>query len=109
MPPPSADSVRRYYRWMAPLYDITRPLFLLDRRHAVGSLGLQAGNSVLEIGTGTGYNLPHLRHAVGPAGSVVGLDFSAEMLRRARRRVHAGGWDNVRLIRHGIRPGNPCG
>ncbi len=51
------------------------------------ALQLQPGDSVLDLCTGTGLNLPHLRRAVGPDGKVLGVDFCSQMLARARRRV----------------------
>ncbi|RAI45650.1 hypothetical protein CH341_03070 [Rhodoplanes roseus] len=67
------------------------------RRTAVEQIGLAPGERVLEIGCGTGRNLPFLREAVGPSGRVYGVDFSAGMLARARSVVARGGWDNVHL------------
>lgn len=51
---------------------------------------------MLDVGCGTGLNFPLLRAAVGPSGTVVGVDRSASMLTRADRRIHRQGWDNVR-------------
>lgn len=67
------------------------------RRQAVSRIGLQPGDRVLEIGCGTGRNLPYLRDAVGEHGRVYGVDFSGGMLARARALVGAKGWDNVHL------------
>lgn len=67
------------------------------RRKAVERLGLEHGNTVLEIGCGTGRNLPLLREAVGPAGIVIGVDASAGMLAQARQLVSRHGWQNVSL------------
>src|SRR5262245_36912971 len=50
------------------------------RRNAIERLALAHGDRVLEIGCGTGRNLPLLRKAVGAAGSVYGVDISAGML-----------------------------
>jgi ubiquinone/menaquinone biosynthesis C-methylase UbiE len=54
------------------------------------------GDRVLDLGCGTGYNLPLLLEAVGPTGTVVGIDASATMLARASRRAD----HRVRLV-HG--------
>jgi S-adenosylmethionine-diacylgycerolhomoserine-N-methlytransferase len=88
LPSPSQHTarVRSYYRNWAPLYDATRWMFLFDRALAVRRLGLRPGEWVLEIGAGTGRNLPLLAQAVGPSGRIVLLDFSPEMLRRAASR-----------------------
>jgi len=49
----------------------------------IPDLPLFPGNSVLDIGTGTGIALKPLQQAVGPTGKVVGIDFSLEMVKQA--------------------------
>jgi demethylmenaquinone methyltransferase/2-methoxy-6-polyprenyl-1,4-benzoquinol methylase len=68
------------------------------QRRAVERLAPQPGERVLDVACGTGINLPALVERVGPAGSVVGVDLSPDMLDVARERVHASGWHNVELI-----------
>jgi SAM-dependent methyltransferase len=53
---------------------------------AVAELGVPAGGAVADVACGTGRALPWLRSAVGPAGTVVGLDVTVEMLAAAARR-----------------------
>jgi ubiquinone/menaquinone biosynthesis C-methylase UbiE len=59
------------------------------RRAAVAALRLRPGESVLDIGTGTGLALPYLAAAVGGDGRVVGIDRSPAMLAGAKRRAAA--------------------
>jgi S-adenosylmethionine-diacylgycerolhomoserine-N-methlytransferase len=94
-----ANAIIEYYKRVAPIYDATRFFFLFDRNLAIDLLGLRPGDSVLEIGTGTGSNLPHICRTVGPSGHVTGLDFSPEMLAVARRRIRRQGLRNVELVR----------
>jgi ubiquinone/menaquinone biosynthesis C-methylase UbiE len=68
------------------------------RAKAVERLELRPGQHVLEIGCGTGRNLPFLSRAVGPLGRVYGVDLSPGMLARARELCQRNDWRNVALI-----------
>jgi SAM-dependent methyltransferase len=53
---------------------------------AVAEADLPADGVVVDIGCGTGRALPALREAVGPQGTVIGLDLTPQMLAEARAR-----------------------
>ena len=74
------------YRHQRHIYDATRKYYLLGRDRAIAGLDLAPGQSLLEIGCGTGRNLAVIaRHY--PAARLFGLDISAEMLATARRKL----------------------
>jgi SAM-dependent methyltransferase len=63
-------------------------------RAAIAEAGIRRDGVVIDVGCGTGRALPPLREAVGPAGTVIALDVTPEMLdaacpavRRARASV----------------------
>jgi ubiquinone/menaquinone biosynthesis C-methylase UbiE len=96
------DSVVRRYDRLAGLITLFEWLLFLPpgfRRKAASRLNLKPGDHVLEIGCGTGRNLPYLREAVGPQGHVYGVDISEGMLDRARTLCDRNHWDNVELVK----------
>jgi demethylmenaquinone methyltransferase/2-methoxy-6-polyprenyl-1,4-benzoquinol methylase len=97
----SLEQIVRGYDRVARIYARFEPLFLIfppARRRAVAALRLAPGMTVLEIGAGTGRNLPYLLDAVGPTGTVIAVDASPGMLAEARRLIDGHGWSNVRLL-----------
>ena len=68
------------------------------RQLAVNALRLRRGDRVLEIGCGTGRNFAILKKALGPEGTIIGLDASATLLESARLRSLRHGWTNVHLV-----------
>lgn len=56
------------------------------------ALRLRAGQRVLEIGAGTGYNAALLASIVGPAGRVTAIDIDPELISRARSALRRGGF-----------------
>lgn len=96
------EFVRRRYDQLAPWYRVFEWILWLPRgirSRAVRKLELQHGDTVLEVGCGTGRNLPHLEAAVGPTGHIFGVDLSEKMLNRARTLCEWRGWTNVTLVR----------
>jgi len=69
------------------------------RKRAVDRLKLRQGDSVLEVGCGTGRNFQFLRDAVGHEGRIYGVDLSEGMLRRARKLCQRRQWTNFVLIK----------
>jgi SAM-dependent methyltransferase len=77
--------------------------FVERRAHAITDLlvaraGAAAGESVLEIGCGTGAATVLFAEAVGERGRVVGVDISEPMLAGARQRVANSGVRNISLL-----------
>jgi demethylmenaquinone methyltransferase / 2-methoxy-6-polyprenyl-1,4-benzoquinol methylase len=84
---PEAD-VTAMFDAIAPVYDRVNTLMTAGRDHAwrraaVRATALASGDSALDVASGTGRLSALLAEAVGPFGRVVGVDLSAEMIRRA--------------------------
>lgn len=103
--PLSQDQIRDLYRRRARHYDRSAVLFNLFgfreatyRQEAVEALRLLPGDTVVELGCGTGLNFAALHRAVGPSGRIIGVDLTDRMLDVARERVRDQGWSNVELV-----------
>jgi ubiquinone/menaquinone biosynthesis C-methylase UbiE len=56
------------------------------KRWLLESLDLQPGHVVIDVGCGPGTDLASLADAVGPEGTVIGVDADPDMVEEARRR-----------------------
>jgi|TARA_Y100000310_G_C20698109_1_gene827185 phosphatidylethanolamine/phosphatidyl-N-methylethanolamine N-methyltransferase len=75
------------YKIYAPVYDrVFAPSFAEGHTRMVEALDAQQGERVLEVGVGTGISLRHYVAGV----RVDALDFSAAMLKKARKRIDKG-------------------
>ena len=75
------------YRSQAGGYDQRTEQFQRWRELLVDQLPADPGDTVLDVGCGTGLCLPLLHDKVGPAGTIIGIDASAQMLKVAADRV----------------------
>jgi ubiquinone/menaquinone biosynthesis C-methylase UbiE len=67
-------------------------------RDIVEAMGLKPGQSVADVGTGVGFMLPYLSHAVGDTGTVYAQDIQNEFLDQARARANMLGVKNVKFV-----------
>jgi phosphatidylethanolamine/phosphatidyl-N-methylethanolamine N-methyltransferase len=81
---------KAYARW-APFYDLAFTLVFWPGRKATVAAANRPGGIVLDIGVGTGLELPMFDRRT----RLVGVDLSLPMLRRASSRVRAKGLANV--------------
>ena len=79
-------SEARYYDLLAWLLTLGRERAFRERLTELA--GLQAGESVLDVGCGTGTLAITAKQRVGQSGMVVGIDASPEMIERAKRKAH---------------------
>jgi demethylmenaquinone methyltransferase/2-methoxy-6-polyprenyl-1,4-benzoquinol methylase len=86
------------YRDHAGRYDRRTRTFQHWRELLVKTLAVEPGDTVLDVGCGTGLCFPGLQQKIGPNGSIVGIDASPDMLNIAAARVTDTNWRNVHLI-----------
>lgn len=63
--------------------------------------GVKEGDTVLDLGSGAGFDLILAAKKVGPNGHVIGVDMTEAMIEKARANIHAEGLTNVE-IRYGL-------
>ena len=107
--PQKLSQIQDIYCRRAPYYDGFVRLFRLlainvdaYRCHAVEALNISSGDTVVDIGCGTGLNFPELESAVTASGHIIGVDLTDAMLDKARLRATNAGWTNVELVQSNI-------
>ena len=98
---PELSVALRQYRERADRYDLELLPFEPLRGEAIDQLDLHAGDTVLDVGCGTGLSFAPLERCIGPRGHIIGVDPSPDMLQRAGTRISEHHWHNVELLRAG--------
>jgi SAM-dependent methyltransferase len=95
---PNRGAALEQYRRRAKFYDLELALIEPVRRRAVERLGLKGGETVLDVGCGTGLSLELIEQRIGREGKIIGIEQSADMLDQARARFERNNFQNVTLI-----------
>ncbi|HAJ32203.1 MAG TPA: 2-heptaprenyl-1,4-naphthoquinone methyltransferase [Candidatus Atribacteria bacterium] len=77
----SYDKISRFYDYFAGVFEKKYRSMALER------LDIKRGETVLEIGFGTGHCLKRMAESVGEDGRVYGIDISSGMLEVSKRRL----------------------
>lgn len=88
-----ASVEKAYARW-APVYDLVFGKVFDAGRKASIAAAEKIGGRILDVGVGTGISLPDYRRDI----RIVGVDYSAPMLKKARERVINQKLDNVEAL-----------
>ncbi|MCL6524413.1 MAG: arsenite methyltransferase [Thermoflavifilum sp.] len=59
---------------------------------------IKKGNTVIDLGSGAGNDCFIARAEVGPEGRIIGIDFTPEMIEKARKNAEKLGFNNVEFI-----------
>jgi ubiquinone/menaquinone biosynthesis C-methylase UbiE len=87
----SQEKVRRIYNWMARIYDLWGAnMEGRARKRGIELAGVQDGECVLDVATGTGLILAELARR-NPHGLNAGIDISEGMLARAQEKLTGSG------------------
>ena len=68
------------------------------QKKAVKALNPGIGDTILEIGCGTGLNFGLLQRFIGSEGKIIGIDLTDSMIAQAKKRVKENRWSNVELV-----------
>lgn len=97
--------VKDTYKKRARRYDLTAQFYYLFgfrewayRKKAVKKLDLKEGDTVVEIGCGTGLNFSLIQNIIGENGKIIGVDITEDMLNVAQQKIIENNWKNVELI-----------
>jgi ubiquinone/menaquinone biosynthesis C-methylase UbiE len=92
------SSTAKHYRMLLKAYRILGVNLEKWRLNAISRLPDMERPRVLDVGVGTGANLPHIVARYPNYAEIVGVDYTTEMLIRAHKRVKDHRWKNVHLV-----------
>lgn len=95
-----AGRMDRHYRYQRFIYDSTRTHYLIGRKYLIADLKPGPGQSVLEIGCGTAWNLAKVARRY-PRARIFGVDVSNAMLQTARASLKRKGLEERVVLRQG--------
>jgi arsenite methyltransferase len=87
-------SIEKYQR-VADQYDASAQYTMPLRRKVIGLLQLQPGQTVLDVGAGTGLSYELLLQGVGASGKVWAFEQSPSMFKQAQERVQHNAWSQI--------------
>ena len=85
------QSVERAYARWAPVYDLVFDKVMAAGRRAAVAAASRLGSRILDVGVGTGLELPYF----ASDATVVGVDISEPMLRKAQERIRGGNLSQI--------------
>jgi len=90
--------IKKIYKFQSQFYDLTRWIFVWNRKKALIKLNLKQGEKVLVVGCGTGYGFDFINKKIGIKGEIIGVDYSSHMLDKARKKINKYKLKNIKLI-----------
>ncbi len=93
---------RAAYNRLSKVYDILiHPFEKKEKQYGLALLDAQPGETILEVGFGTGNNLVEMAKAVGNKGRVYGVDIADRMVEMTREKLKKEGLDEIAELERG--------
>jgi S-adenosylmethionine-diacylgycerolhomoserine-N-methlytransferase len=92
------EQLEAYYRHQADAYDEFREHLLHGRRPLLAALPLEKGQTVIELGAGTGWMAEALGEKLAWCQSYTMVDLCRPLLAKARQRRERLRWSNVTIV-----------
>lgn len=105
-PPPNQLPLRTQSREDLESYLNPRRYLSEPPDRIISEIGLKAGDTILDLGAGSGYFTACFSRAVGPKGQVYAVDVERNAIDFLRERKERAGWYNVRVVCNGYRDVN---
>lgn len=96
-----SNGVQDFYDRWSNIYDkFSSNRFVQEwRNDSIQSLGFSGGETVVDVGCGTGANIPIFEEQIDENGDIVCVDISEDSLKSVRERVSKSSYDNVHPVR----------
>ncbi|MFW9847567.1 MAG: class I SAM-dependent methyltransferase [Candidatus Thorarchaeota archaeon] len=98
------DTIRDVYASTARRYEMILKIYRALgvnlkkwREEAFAGLPILKRPRILDVAVGTGTNLPYLVEKYPDCQEIVGIDYTPQMLARARKRIDDEGWKNIKI------------
>ncbi len=87
------------YYAKSPFYSLFSNILLSKlRKKAIKKLDLKSNYDVLDIACGTGINFRPIEKIIGKNGDITAIDYSKDMLEKAKRLIRRNQYKNIKLI-----------
>lgn len=95
--PVESKRIKKIYDFLSRFYPLVAPFENRIRMRGIEMARIRPGERVLEVAVGAGYSFVEILKRVGPGETVYGIDISARMVEKTRKRAERRGVTNFDL------------
>jgi arsenite methyltransferase len=96
-----ALAIQRYSE-LADHYDASCARMEPIRARTIAALNLRRGDVVIDVCSGTGLSFAQIEARIGRGGRIIAIEQSPHMMRAARARAAAGGFENITFVQAAV-------